>query len=208
MAFGRLYAANTLGAIVGTILAGFILIELVGLTGTLVVGAACSAIGRDDRPLARPSRRVGRPGREGTDPGARVPATRRPPAEPSRLRLALLVAFVSGLTSLGYQTLWTRLLASGTGNSTYVFTMILALFLIGIALGAIAFNVIRPRIGSTVRLLAGAQLATAILAAIGGVLIIPGSSSGASLRSPGAPPVSCSGRSSGRARSSSCRRRS
>ena len=43
-AFGRLYAANTLGAIVGTIVAGFILIELIGLTGTLVVGAACSAL--------------------------------------------------------------------------------------------------------------------------------------------------------------------
>jgi len=42
--FGRLYAANTFGAILGTIAAGFILIELLGLTGTLEVGAACSAI--------------------------------------------------------------------------------------------------------------------------------------------------------------------
>ena len=42
--FGRLYAANTAGAIVGTIAAGFVLIELLGLTGTLLVGAACSAI--------------------------------------------------------------------------------------------------------------------------------------------------------------------
>ncbi|MGH2511171.1 MAG: fused MFS/spermidine synthase, partial [Candidatus Limnocylindrales bacterium] len=42
--FGRLYAANTAGAIVGTIAAGFILIELLGLTETLLVGAACSAI--------------------------------------------------------------------------------------------------------------------------------------------------------------------
>ena len=43
-AFGELYAANTLGAIVGTIVAGFVLIELLGLTGTLLVGAACSAV--------------------------------------------------------------------------------------------------------------------------------------------------------------------
>ncbi len=42
--FGRLYAANTFGAIIGTIAAGFVLIELLGLTGTLFVGAACSAI--------------------------------------------------------------------------------------------------------------------------------------------------------------------
>jgi spermidine synthase len=50
--------------------------------------------------------------------------------------LPLLVAFVSGLTSLGYQLLWTRLLASGSGNTTYIFTTILVLFLIGIAGGA------------------------------------------------------------------------
>ena len=38
-----LYAANTIGAIVGTAIAGFALIELLGLTGALLVGAACSA---------------------------------------------------------------------------------------------------------------------------------------------------------------------
>jgi spermidine synthase len=90
----------------------------------------------------------------------------------------LLVAFVSGLTSLAYQTLWTRLLASGTGNSTYVFSVILALFLIGIALGAIAFNVVRPRIRNTVGLLATTQLIIAVLVAFGGVWMIPGASSG------------------------------
>ena len=44
IAFGRLYAANTVGAIIGTIAAGFVLIELLGLTGTLLVGATCSAL--------------------------------------------------------------------------------------------------------------------------------------------------------------------
>ena len=33
--FGRLYAANTIGAILGTLAAGLVLIELVGLTRTL-----------------------------------------------------------------------------------------------------------------------------------------------------------------------------
>src|SRR5262249_52487746 len=42
-AFGRLYFANTFGAVLGTIAAGLILIELLGLTGTLFVGASCSA---------------------------------------------------------------------------------------------------------------------------------------------------------------------
>src|SRR6187200_107870 len=42
--FGRLYAANTIGAIVGTLAAGLVLIELLGLTGALAVGAACSLV--------------------------------------------------------------------------------------------------------------------------------------------------------------------
>ena len=68
------------------------------------------------------------------------------------------------MTSLGYQVTWTRLLASGTGNTTYVFTMILGVFLIGIALGAIIFNLVRSRIGDPLRFLAGAQLTVAALA--------------------------------------------
>ena len=43
-AFSRLYAANTIGAILGTLVAGFVLIELLGLSGALVVGAGCSAV--------------------------------------------------------------------------------------------------------------------------------------------------------------------
>ena len=43
-AFGRLYAANTIGAIVGTLAAGLVLIELYGLSGALRIGAGCSLI--------------------------------------------------------------------------------------------------------------------------------------------------------------------
>jgi len=194
--FGRLYAANTIGAIAGTIMAGFILIELLGLTGTLLVGAACSALAGIialalDRRVARaealgsaatasepapaaasaPAPAVGVPARPPSAGGARTLAR-------STLRLGLFVALISGLTSLAYQTLWTRLLASGTGNSTYVFTLILALFLTGIALGAITFNVIRPRIRNTISLLAVAQLVVAVLIVVGGVWILPGASTG------------------------------
>ena len=194
--FGRLYAANTIGAIAGTIMAGFILIELLGLTGTLLVGAACSALAGIialalDRRVARaealgsaatasepapaaasaPAPAVGVPARPPSAGGTRTLAR-------STLRLGLFVALISGLTSLAYQTLWTRLLASGTGNSTYVFTLILALFLTGIALGAITFNVIRPRIRNTISMLAVAQLVVAVLIVIGGVWILPGASTG------------------------------
>ena len=84
-----------------------------------------------------------------------------------RTRLALAVAFVSGLTSLGYQVLWTRLLASGTGNTTYVFTVILVLFLTGLAIGALLFNILRPHITNPTRLLAITQVMAGALVLYG-----------------------------------------
>jgi spermidine synthase len=170
-AFARLYAANTFGAILGTIAAGFFLIELLGLTMTLVVGAACSAIagivalaidrwgGVDDA----------KPAITSPAPAAALVARTTGLARPN---LALLVAFVSGLTSLGYQTLWNRLLSSGTGNSTYVFSAILGIFLIGIVFGALVWNMIRSRVRRPLMFLAGTQLAVALIAVAGLILVI------------------------------------
>ena len=86
--------------------------------------------------------------------------------------MAIVLAFVSGLTSLGYQVLWTRLLSSGTGNSTYVFTMILATFLVGIVLGATIFSLVRQRVGRPIALIALAQVVVGALAILGLVLVI------------------------------------
>jgi spermidine synthase len=164
-AFGRLYSANTIGAVAGTLIAGLVLIELLGLSGALLVGATCSGIAgliaiwlaRGDRPVE-----------------ARTVQTRESAAQGGRpsIVLALTIAFLSGLTSLGYQVTWTRLLTSGTGGYTYVFTAVLSLFLVGIALGALLFTRMRPRIGSPLRVLALSQVAVAALAILGLVLVI------------------------------------
>ena len=76
--FGRLYAANTIGAIIGTLAAGMILIELLGLTGALWVGAVCSAIAGVVALLL--SRRAT------TEPSASTPATAPPPCPDTRPR--------------------------------------------------------------------------------------------------------------------------
>ena len=172
--FGRLYAANTFGAIIGTVAAGFILIELLGLTGTLLVGATCSAIA-GIAALILDRTRPPVPGAPAEAP-APTPAPNADRPRP-RLRLALIVAYVSGLTSLGYQVLWTRLLASGTGDSTYVFTTILAVFLIGLALGAVAFNIYRTRI-RTITLLALGQVVIAVLVMVGMIAFVSRGGSG------------------------------
>jgi spermidine synthase len=184
-AFGRLYAANTIGAIVGTLAAGLVLIEWLGLSGALAVGAACSfTAGVAAIWLSR---------RESDDTAPKLVAPATPTAGSSastggsrpaaRVRLALAIAFISGLTSLGYQVTWTRLLASGTGNTTYVFTVILAIFLAGIAIGALIYNVVGRRWGDPVRVLAVSQIAVAGLVLLGLVGVL----SQAESLDPGAP---------------------
>ena len=172
-AFGRLYSANTLGAVAGTLLAGLILIEMFGLSGALRVGALFSGIaGLVALWLARSDMTVAEATAERaiTDAPSLLEAAA---TGPSRIVwLPLVVAFVSGLTSLGYQVTWTRLLTSGTGGLTYVFTVILALFLVGIALGAATYNAFRPRIKDPIRVLAISQVVVAVLSVAGLVLVI------------------------------------
>ena len=93
-AFGWLYAANTVGAILGTLAAGLVLIELFGLSGALLVGATCSAAGGRARAAARSptsgGRRLAGPRRRGSlrPPARSSPplVARRPPIGPARPR--------------------------------------------------------------------------------------------------------------------------
>ena len=197
--FGELYLANTSGAIYGAFISGVFLIEFIGLNETLVVGAACSATAGLAALLLH--RRLSSP-KAGQPDSADVPASATPasaipstqtaarpapaaarPAGPvasiSRPKLALAVAFVSGLTSLGYQNLWNRLLASGTGSTSYVFTSILVFFLVGIAVGAYIFShfLYRTRHPVAVLGLAELGLATLVLATLGVETSFFGSSS-------------------------------
>jgi spermidine synthase len=168
--FGSLYTVNTLGAIIGTLASGLVLIELIGLTETLLVGVCFSGLaGLSALALSFRTRQA---------PATDSPAMPAPLASPlatarttiatvaahtARPRLALMLAFVSGLTSLGYQNLWTRILSSGTGGSSYIFTAILALFLTGITVGAFVYARFLSRTRHPVALLGIAELALAVV---------------------------------------------
>ena len=171
-AFRRLYFANTIGAIVGTLLAGMVLIEVFGLTGALGAGAACSGAAGLLALLLDRRAAAGQQPPVPTEvmPNTSVSSTGIRPT-PDRRRLALGLAFVSGMTALGYQVVWNRMLASGTGNSTYVFTIILALFLVGIATGAALLAGLRRRVRSMEALIGVAQLLTAVFVVIGAVAL-------------------------------------
>jgi spermidine synthase len=140
---GELYAANTIGAMAGTLLGGFVLIEFLGLRLTsylavvlnLVAGTGALLLSR--RWEAGPATRDA-PAAEG------LPRPRTKPEVPRdflpRRRMVLAATFVSGFVSLALEVLWTRMLAEGTGSNIYIFTTILAIFLFGIALGSFLYR--------------------------------------------------------------------
>lgn len=124
---GLLYFLNTLGAVTGTIAAGFVLIGAIGVHATLFLGAGLNlAIGAVSLLLGK---RVA----EIAPPPAPVAAPRRPGRPSSWLLAAVMLA---GIASLALEVIWTRALVLVVGSSTYAFATMLAAFLVGIAGGS------------------------------------------------------------------------
>lgn len=126
---GFFYGGNTVGAVFGCLLAGFYLLRVWDMriaTGVAVVINLVVAIGA--LALAR------------TTPAAPAPldaAEAERVARPAGGAWAVYLAIgLSGATALGAEIVWTRLLALLLGATTYTFSIVLAVFLIGIALGS------------------------------------------------------------------------
>jgi len=122
-----LYGANTVGAVAGTVLAGFALLPAFGLRTTVWVAVAVNGlVFLAAVALARTA---------AAPPPAPV-ASERPAV--GRRAWILPAMLLSGIASFGYEVLWTRLLGHVLGGSVYAFATMLATFLTGIALGALA----------------------------------------------------------------------
>jgi spermidine synthase len=135
-----LYGLNTLGAVAGALLAGFLLLPRypvnavvgVAVATNVVVGVAslalqrwrwsCDATPAGDLDTSLPRATTGR--------------------ESLAQRLTLVGIGVSGFCALGYEVLWTRVLTIAVGASVYSFTIMLVAFLTGIALGSKAYGLI------------------------------------------------------------------
>ncbi len=144
-----LYFTNSLGAAAGVLAAAFVLIEWLGLPGTLrAAGVLNLVIAASTALLARP-----------------LPALAAERGAPAA-RLMLAVAFFTGLASFVYEIVWIRMLSLVLGASTHAFELMLATFIFGLALGGLA---IRRRVDTSPQpavLLGWVQVAMA-LAALG-----------------------------------------
>ncbi|HYT04608.1 MAG TPA: fused MFS/spermidine synthase [Gemmatimonadales bacterium] len=160
---GLLYGLNTLGAVAGTALAGFFLIEHVGIRASLWGTAAVNlALGAGALVLARPIAPVPQPA---DGPVAATPG----PGQPYLRHLALALLALTAFASLLDEIAWTRVLVMVVGGSTYAFTLVLLVFLLGIGLGS---GLVARRGAARPATAADAALAQGIAGA-GAALLLP-----------------------------------
>lgn len=127
---GRLYASNIAGAIVGCLLAGFYLLRVHDMaTATYVAAAVNVGVFAVAFLLARWVPSLDRPQQPAPSPAPRIGW---------RTGVVYAVVALSGLCALGAEVVWTRVLALLLGATVYTFSIILAVFLFGLALGGAA----------------------------------------------------------------------
>ena len=123
---GFFYGGNTAGAVFGCLLAGFYLLRVHDLyVATFVAVALNALVGGIGLYLSTRTRHTP----PSPETAAATPAV-------AGVRFVYATIALSGLTALGAEVVWTRLLSLLLGGTTYTFSIILAVFLIGIGLGS------------------------------------------------------------------------
>jgi len=153
---GFFYGGNIAGAVFGCLLAGFYLLRVhdsafatyiaAAINGAVALAAVALSVStrfevRDGTPASDPARLDGLAKQAGPEAG--VP---RKFPWPVYVTIAL-----SGLTAIGAEVVWTRLLSLMLGGTVYAFSIILAVFLFGLGIGsgvgsALARKSLRPGI--------------------------------------------------------------
>ncbi len=130
---GILYGINTLGAAVGSALAGYVLVGIFGFDGTIFIAVAMNAIvGLFAVVLARWKERDSQISDSESPVGSQT----------SRwgYNTILLSSFLVGFIGLGFEMLWVRILHIANKNTAYSFPSILVVFLLGLAIGGYIFG--------------------------------------------------------------------
>ena len=187
---GILYFANSIGAAGGVLIAGFYLIRLVGLPGTIIAAAILNIVvglavfaavrltGDEAATATLPSEGAAPPEPVplatdtalATDPAlAPEPALPVSPVPhgmtlPFLWRVMLIVAAGTALSSFMYEIAWVRMLSLVLGSATHSFELMLSAFILGLALGAYWVRNRADTFADPVRALAVAQWAMGALA--------------------------------------------
>jgi spermidine synthase len=143
---GFFYAGNLVGAVFGCLLAGFYLLRVFDMAMTTYVAFALNiVVAAVALGLAAATPRyeatAGVATAESTEP---VPGT----------WAVYLAIALSGMSALGAEVVWTRLLSLVLGGTVYTFSLILAVFLIGLGIGSSA-GALLARQAASARLMLG-----------------------------------------------------
>lgn len=165
---GLLYGANTAGAVFGCLLAGFYLLRVFDMASATYFAALLNAligfisysvakVTPDQSTEEAPANPAKQPTRE---------IALEHPHTASNWNIYLTVA-LSGASALGAEVVWTRLLGLMLGATVYTFSIILAIFLVGLGIGSTIGSIIsrslraRAALGYSQLLLAAAIAWTA-----------------------------------------------
>jgi spermidine synthase len=152
-----LYFLNSLGAVLGVLASAFLLIPAVGLPGTLrAAGALNIALALAAILLSR-------------SPSPPLALAALAPIAQARdnrqlIRFLLATACLTGLSSFIYEIVWIRMLSLVLGASTHAFELMLASFILGLAIGGYWIRERIDRLGDPVRFLAMVQIAMGVAA--------------------------------------------
>jgi spermidine synthase len=136
-AVAALYNCNLLGAIAGALIAGFVLLPEFGVKATIWTAAVINfviggvAIWMESRNRPETPELIGE---AASDEEPDQPAS--PAASTTGSSFWWWCALTSGFVTIGIQVAWSRVLSMVIGSSTYAFSLVVALFLTGLALGA------------------------------------------------------------------------
>ncbi|MDE2662034.1 MAG: fused MFS/spermidine synthase [Gemmatimonadota bacterium] len=181
---GRLYLVNTAGAALGCVLTGLVFLRYMGARETIFLGAAINLfVGAGALALMRPAR-APRPtgaahgeaearGRGGDATDAAVaagpavgPAEAALPISAGGLRYVAIAYTISGFIALGYEVVWARTLYIHSSHAAYSFSLMLTVFLAGLALGGAGGSWVLRRRRATLRHFGAIQLAIGLLAVL------------------------------------------
>jgi spermidine synthase len=126
---GYFYGGNIFGAVFGCLLAGFYLLRVFDMPTATYVAVAINAV------VAVLSYRLSMRTRYEPTPVA-DPPPRRSSSTPAARSAVYVAIGISGLTALGAEVVWTRLLSTMLGATVYTFSIILAVFLGGLGFGS------------------------------------------------------------------------
>jgi len=148
---GWLYGMNTAGAAGGAFAAGFFFIERLGMRGTLGVALAINIA------IAGIAFLLGR--------RLHVPEVERETAMPVNpgQPAGLFVYAFSGFVALGLEVVWSRTLVFSIGSTTYAFSAMVVIVLLGLALGSTVAAQILKWTRNPSRWIVAGQIAIALL---------------------------------------------